>query len=101
MRIGKIADASIKQKGRNDYELQKVSNLSYASCACTAGRNSVLLYDKREGYRRTKGWDARTGSYSGGKQDLRMSAGGTLYLKIGKNVVVTDRRVTQIGRAHV
>ena len=33
-------------------------------------------------------------SYFRGKQDLRMSAGDTLYLKIGKNIVVTDRRVT-------
>lgn len=35
-----------------------------------------------------------TGSYFRGKQELRMSAGNTLYLKIGKNIVVTDRRVT-------
>ena len=68
MCTGKVADAYITQKGRNHHELQKISNLSYAAGACTAGGNGVLLYDKREEYRRAKGWTACAGIYFRGKQ---------------------------------
>ena len=57
--------------------------------ALLAGTAFYYMTNEKRG-RRAKGWDARTGSYFRGKQELRMSAGDTLYLKIGKNIVVTD-----------